>query len=262
MTFVTNIKDGSETFIEGPESFRPDVIVSWPKNCDYPLWRAFIATNRSLLGKVIISFTETNMGHDYREFVKKSLFKYSVNFIDAPLPRGDEDWRNLSVNRALLHSYNSEWIWFTEQDFLIINESLFWDEIYLKVAMGFDVIGIAEQGRLHPACIFVKRDILNKTKKNFGIVPGVSDHFSLFQKDIENAGVKRAYLADEEGLGYKHLNGFSHNWRLASEGLEPNYKIDDFMTYLKACLGMKDLIPINDEFERVAKDVLSKFDAN
>ena len=82
---------------------KPDVIVVWPRNCDYPLWRKFIHENRSRFGKVIIVFMETNQGDDYRAFIKSTLSPNLYAIYDSPTPQGYEDWRNVAVCEGLKH---------------------------------------------------------------------------------------------------------------------------------------------------------------
>lgn len=211
-----------------------DTIVAWPKNCDYPLWRDFVRKERKRMNEVIVSFTETNTGEDYRDFVRQAMFPDYVHFVEATQPGDGEDWRNLAIHDALLHSYNAPWLWFTEQDFY--PQCGFWQKVEELEAQGNDVIAVYQQKRMHPCCIFIKREALEKTRKNFGIVPDISDHFSIIQKDLENAGVKIAKIPEDT---YFHYNGLSHNWRLLSEGLLPNYEMDKFMEYLDKCLKVK-----------------------
>lgn len=252
----------SEKFIDSDEldyfnreQFKPDVIVTWPQNCDYPVWRYFIRTHRKRFNKVIISFMNPHdENFDYREFVKGAMAEDNVTFLQAPEMSG-EDWRNLSVNDALLHC-ESNWIWFTEMDFFVTSDK-FWDEIHLQLMNGMHLIGIAQGGRLHPACIFAYRNLIERTRKDFGIVEGISDHFSKFQQDIEAMkDIRYVYLADENLYGYKHMNGLSHNWRLVTEGEKPVYRPDDFMDYLRFSLDLKQVIPIHPEFEDIAKQAL------
>lgn len=240
----------------------PDIIVTWPKNCDYPLWRQFLRNERHRFNEIIVAFMEPNTGRDYSSFIRQSVHQDYVHFLDAKIPRGAEDWRNLAVNSALLHSYNADWIWFTEQDFY--PRDGFWDEVERLEIEGCDVIAAYQGNRLHPCCIFIKRSTLNKTHKDFGIVPDKSDHFSLIQKDLEDAKVKIGEINPEL---YFHYNGLSHNYRLATEGMEPNYqfvsgsyvlyKPDEFIDWLKQCLAVK--VPLDTEFTEVANAVISKF---
>lgn len=239
-----------------PPTFRPDVIVAWPRNCDYPLWRYFIRTNRPRFNEVIVVFTETYQGDDYRDFVREAMRDDYVHFVDGPLPGPNEDWRNLAVNAGLNHSYNANWIWFTEQDFVVYGDT-FWNEIYHKADVGFELIAIAQEGRIHPASIFITRSALNKTRKDFGIVDGKGDHFYRFQKDVEKHVSRRCLLVDEKAYEYKHYNGLSHNWTLINRGEKPNYKPEEFYHWLKICLELPADFPMDVRFIKVANKAIS-----
>lgn len=231
---------------------KPDIIVTWPKNCDYPVWRQFIHDERSRFNEVIIAFMEPNQGHNYSEFIKQSMVQDYVHFLDAPIPKGAEDWRNLAVNASLFHSYNAEWICFTEQDFY--PRDGFWDEVERLENDGCEVIAAYQGDRMHPCCIFIKRTALDKTRKNFGIVPDVTDHFYLIQKDLEDAGVKVGKIDPKT---YHHYNGLSHNWRLVSDGMDPNYEIDDLIDLLKQSVAVT--VPKDPFFDEIANAVIIKY---
>src|SRR5690348_16350414 len=112
---------------------KPDIILAWPRNCDYPLWRQFIRENRPLFNEIIIVFTDTFDQHDYSEFVRRAMFQDHVLFLDNPAIQSGEDWRNVAIHHALLHSYNAQWVWFTEQDFFC--KKGFWDMVETEVSM-------------------------------------------------------------------------------------------------------------------------------
>ena len=235
--------------IFNPPPFRPDIIVTWPRNNDYPVWREFIRDNRHRFNEIIIVFMNPNQGPDYSEFIREAMQTDYIHFVDSPPIRGGEDWRNVAVNAALLHSYNAPWVWFTEQDFYILDDK-FWFEVYTK-CQTYDVIGITQGARLHPACMFMRREALDNTKKNFGIVEGQSDHFGQIQKDIESQKMRRCYFSDPTGIGYKHFNGLSQNWTLLANGGEPNYEPEDFYKYLEACLNAS--VPLDPRWVEIAQ---------
>ena len=217
-----------------------DVIVTWPINCDYPLWRQFIRDNRHRFNEIIIAFHNTNLNIDFRLFIASSMFPDYVHFLDARTPKPDEDWRSVAINQSLIHSYNSEWIWFTEQDF-IIDDPGFWDEVS-ENSKKYDIMAVFQADRMHPCCIFIKRQLLQKTSRNFGIIPNVADHFSIIQREIEALQVPIYHLEK----GYKHLNGLSHNISLLEQGQAPNYHLDDLKIWFEACKKVK--VPIDERF--------------
>lgn len=229
---------------------KPDIIVSWPRNCDYPLWREYIRNNRRFFNEIIIAFTETHQGYDYRKFIRDAMFLDHVNFIDPrPLAAG-EDWRNVAINSALLHSYNAEWVWFTEQDFIVLNNEIFWGILEIG-EQTCDIIATYQGDRMHPCNIMVKRTLLNKTSRNFSIIPNKSDHFSIFQKEIEALQCP-IYKHD---MGYYHFNGLSHNMTLLERGEAPNYQIDKFKEWLQASLSVS--VPLHEHFVTMAKRLIA-----
>ena len=222
---------------------KSDMIVSWPKNNDYPLWREMIRANRHRFGRIFIVFTETNDGVDFSEFVKEAMKHEGCDFIQQPVVR-DRDWRDVAVNEALVHSH-AEWVLFTEQDFFIRDG--FWDEVDQFLGK-VDVIAAYQEDRMHPCCMFMSRDALNRTCKNFGVVPGVSDHFSRIQKDIEEMSMKVVKI---KPMLYHHMNGLSHNFNLLRQGQQPNYEPELFKLYLSRCLQVA--VPLDPEWKRLAE---------
>lgn len=226
---------------------KPDIIVTWPNNCDYPLWRQFIRDNGHRFNKVIIGIMETNQYPRYTDFVIDSMLEDNVLFFNAPLPTPGTDWRNLAVNKAL-QFVTSEWVWFTEQDFEVTQS--FWHDVESK-AKNHDVIGVYQGDRLHPCCLFATVDAINKTNRDFGIVPNVSDHFSLFAQDLKRNGVE---IATIKKATYYHHNGLSSNFTLLSNGLQPNHAPTVFAEYIAKSLRVD--VPISDQYRKIANSLL------
>lgn len=232
-----------------------DVIVTWPDNCDYPLWRKFIRNNRQLFNEVVIVFTKTNQGTDYRNFVRSVMQSEHIHFIDNYILPPGRDWRDYAVNRALMYSYNAEWIWFTEQDFTITNIDRFFRHVGdTQYILGTKVIGVKQGARLHPCCLFIERKKLEKTRKNFGIDPGRLDHFGLIQEDLE-ALRSPIYTLEND---FMHYNGLSHNYRLIEQGEAPNYEPEKFIDYLKQCVEVD--VEKDPRFMDVITRTIAKFD--
>lgn len=219
-----------------PES-TVDLIICWPDNCDYPLWRAFLTVHREYFAKVIVVFTTTNQGDDYREFVRGAMAEDGVTFLESRPIVGDEDWRDVAVNQALDVS-TGMWVWFTEQDFFVLSAA-FWAMVG-RYMLEKDAIGYKDGAtRLHPSCLFVKRYYINQTGRNFGIVPNRLDHFARFYTSLRLSGAKIAELIDKSAgveLWY-HMNGLSHNMTLLKRGEPVTYKPDEFLGYLQLCLA-------------------------
>ena len=228
---------------------KADLIIVWPTNCDYPLFRSFLRTNRDKFARVIISFSEVPHGDDFHMFVTETLKEDACLFAFTPVS-SPGDWRNNAVNFALLMS-DAEWVWFMEQDFFVLHEKFF-DQVDIMSEYN-DVIGIKEDERLHPCCLLMKREIIEKTSKNFGIVPNKLDHFGIIQKELEEMqDIKIDIISSSY---YHHMAGLSHNYTLAHDGKNIGYHPDEFREYMRQCLNIKE-VPLDMRFVRVAKQIV------
>lgn len=209
---------------------KPDVIVCWPRNCDYPLWRKFIRDERYRFARVFVMFTENMQDGpvDYSPWVREQLGNIAECF-DSPPTQG-RDWRDVAVNAALDRS-TAEWVWFTEQDFLIHEPERFWRVVYIRT---FDMaVGWQEHDkRWHPSCMFVRRTAIEKTTRNFGPVP--IDHFWMFGAEIESLF---GWEHLENDIDFEHLQGLSQNHYLVDQGIDAGvFNRPRFREYLTDCL--------------------------
>lgn len=220
---------------------RPDAILTWPTSCDYPLWRAQLARDRDRIGRVLVAFSPGSHRRDYTAFVRDRLADLDVEFADVPYGR---EWRDSAVNEMLARS-DSEWVWFTEQDLLVRIPDRFWmqmrDEFDRRGVCGWREHG--EGDRLHPSCLFARRDLVNRTSRDFAPVPG-GDHFSLFSEQLE--AMRPPFLLDtiwkfgryDEGdAEVVHMAGLSFNHQLVTEGAEVTHHPGQFRAYLRDCLS-------------------------
>lgn len=223
---------------------KPDLICAWPTHVDYPLFREYIQTTRSKLHQIVISFTDMQTAlPNYQSFIEEQLKADKVSFVQ-PLPIiSGKDWRNEAVKKAL-EIATGDWVWFVEQDFFPAEG--FWPEVY-GLAQRTEAFGYYQEDRLHPCCIFVKRELLDKTSKDFSAYPDKGyDHFGKLQHDLElrtNPGVLHQWTG-------KHLNGLSQNIYLLQTGQEPNYNPEEFKEYCKKCLEHK----LPEELAKLFKD--------
>lgn len=192
-----------------------DVIVSWPRCCDYPAWRQFTRDERHRFGEVFVVFTEL-AGTDVSGFVRRNFPE--ATFIDSP-PLEGRDWRDVAVNAALDRSTASH-VWFTEQDFEVTDPGVFWPQLIGSVT------GVIVDDRLlHPACLLVSRDLIEKTSRYFG--PEPVDHFWRFAVDLVGYALPR-YI---EG-GFRHLQGVSESQMLAWQGQPPRFRPEQFSEWV------------------------------
>lgn len=206
---------------------KPDVIVAWPSNCDYPLWRQFIRDERDRFGEVIVAFTEHD-GPEMQPFVESVL--RDVRFLDIRPPCViHPDWRDEAVNRALDAS-TSEWVWFTEQDFFITDPDVFWPQVSEEgVGTGWHE---NSEKRWHPSCLFARRDAVDHTSLVFAPEPAYGDHFARFSAELEDQGPIRELTG-----GFEHLQGLSQNHYLIDSGIvEGRFHEDRLRRYFEDCL--------------------------
>ncbi len=235
----------------------PDIIVSWPRNCDYPLWRQYIRDHRAQFNEIIIVFTETNQGEDYRQFVTDAMLPDHVLTVWEYQRDGRMDWRDQAIKAGLVHSYNAPWILFTEQDFLPNDHDTFWRHIEVEmIETGAKVICAKDQERLHPCFMLFDRRALNQLSLDFGIVPDKLDHFGLIQKQLDVMNESQVWYTTLPNDLYSHMNGLSHNMTLVSQGGYPNYKPTEFTQYLQSCTQVS--VPLDYRFLQVVREYFGR----
>lgn len=194
-----------------------DLIVCWPVDCDYPLFRRFLRDNDWRFSQILVAFT-SHHGPDISDWIRGQIDAETFH------PIGGGDWRHVAVNAALDRS-QSEAVWFTEQDFLITDPARFWAQ------MDGPAVGWQEHDdRWHPSSLLVDRDLIERTSRYFG--PDPVDHFYRF-------GTELAALTHIERLdgGFEHLQGVSQNHSLIDRGLDDGvFKRDRFRAYLRDSL--------------------------
>ncbi|HUV42300.1 MAG TPA: hypothetical protein VMY36_00070 [Patescibacteria group bacterium] len=185
---------------------KPDIIVTWPSGLDYPLWRWFIKQYRKLFNEVIVVFYPHG-SLDFSLFLKENFLETTFLISDTHT----EHWREDAVNTAL-NQAKSDWIWFTEQDF-IVKDQYFFDRVF-EAMKKFDVIGTRQGIRLHPCCIFAKKELVLKTNRDFGTGEKDWDHFSKVTKQLEETA-KIGFLEDlglKEGRDWYHMTSLTWNY--------------------------------------------------
>lgn len=193
-----------------------DVIVSWPRSCDYPLWRQFIRDERARFGEVFVVLTEL-AGLDVSGFVRRTFGDATVIESD-----GIGEWRDAAVNTALDRSTASH-VWFTEQDFTVT--PAFWPQFT------GDLAGIHVDDRpFHPACLLASRTLIERTGRYFG--PDPVDHFHAFGTELVALATPRIIEA-----GFRHFQGISESQMLLWLGEQPRFKPDQFREWADANLA-------------------------
>ena len=260
---------------------KPDVILQYCIYNDYPLFRRHLKKYRDRFNKVILFPSRHHGFRDFEEFAREQIKETWVN--PQPIDYGVEDWRQAEVSQCLPH-VESDWIYFMEQDFFCDNWDKFYDDME-KIMETNDFGGWWQYshfkgGFVHPCCNFIKRELFEKTQKDFKAHPEIDgcDHFAMLTRDAEKLGAKIVKLQD---IGYKdwenafHLGGMSYpaqNWgsdRIFGVGnkeaffvynyfsrqvpdqhpeyLKLSYEIED---YMKRNEGMSEVDPLTSRFRK------------
>lgn len=205
---------------------KPDVIVSWPRHMDYPLFRYNLTWMRPYFNEVFIALTQDTLPPDITPWIINSMT--NVRFIKPPKSDGVNDWRNLAVRDVLLNFCKAQWVLFLEQDFLIFNEKVL--EKIFDATNTYDCLYYQEGERIHPAFALITRENIFKSSLDFSAHP-TFDHFYSFFTSLPYT--KRAELKElglQEYVDFKHMAGLSNNYHVFNLG-QPFYKPEEFLAY-------------------------------
>mgnify|MGYP001563284138 FL=1 len=196
---------------------KPDLLITWIKHCDYPIFRLFLKRHRDFFGKVIIYWSEHFRHMYYDAFIQKALVDYGIECQFLPnieYKYGVEDWRNIATNYMLQQS-TSEWVCSVEQDWFVKD----WEKLLTEVVVNSskaDLLGWWQpNGKyVHPAFWFMKREALEKTRKDFAAHDGF-DHFGWITQDhLANGGkiISTQDMGFEDFKDAFHLGGVNQNY--------------------------------------------------
>lgn len=205
---------------------RPDLLITFIKHCDYPIFRRFLRRHRQRFGKVIIYWSEHFRHMYFNRFIEKDLADLNITFLqNIPYKYGYEDWRNIATNYMLKFS-DSEWVCSIEQDFFTKDWEKLLDAV-TEASKTYDFLGYKGRDQqqsyqqylkgdyVHPAFWFIKKSLLDKTEKDFSAKPDQGcDHFGLITRDVVKLGVPIWYSQD---------NGFPEENAFHQGGINVNY---------------------------------------
>lgn len=229
---------------------KPDVIISWPKHMDYPLFRYKLEQWRGYFNNVFIAFTQDTNPVDVSQFVVNNV--KDVTFVKSPVKY--EDWRQNAVRDVIDNFVDNEYVLFFEQDFLI-NGFSFFDRVF---DLHRDYIGYIEGERMHPAFAVVRTEVIHETSKEFSAQPPKYDHFGKFFAEVTN---KHEYMDLKdfdfvEREDFYHMAGLTQNYHVFDEG-QPFYKPDEFLTY--NALSLQLPIEIEPVFKAKMQKIKDKY---
>lgn|SRR3990167_105215 len=246
----------------------PDLLICWIKHADYPIFRATLKKYRNFFGKIIIYWSEHFRDIYFDKFIQKNLESLgNIQFLsNIEYKYGIEDWRNIATNYMLKFT-DSDWICSVEQDWFSENwESLF--DLVQLASNSADLIGWDAQAGdggiyIHPAFWFIKREMLEKTNKDFSARDNL-DHFGWITRDVERLNGNIFGIVKDGGLNCNvepnadsfHLGGVNQNYL---EGLKEGYvfhRPEPFMVYNFECRQLN--IPQDPRFLGLSQDIENK----
>lgn len=208
------------------DKIKPDVLVTWPTGCDYPLFRLNMKLWEPLINDVVVGFYDHGVP-DYSLFIIE-------NFPQGEFTKSAETgpaWRERAVEKELEKSF-AETVIFTEQDFFFKDTRSL--KICLEALQRFDTVGIQQGSRLHPCFILTKRELVEKTSKDFSVRGEHKDHFFQFGKEIREVGsfIDLPGLGLFEGRDWYHLSSLTWNlFRIKDNNPSEMHNLADFMVY-------------------------------
>lgn len=241
---------------------KPDLLITWIKHCDYPVFRMFLKRHRDFFGKVIIYWSEHFRHMYYDEFIQKVLADDGVECQFLPsieYKYGVEDWRNVATNHMLKFS-DSEWVCSIEQDFFVKDWEKLLTDIVVNSASA-DLLGWWQPAGkyIHPGFWFMKREALEKTKKDFSARDGF-DHFGWITQDYLASGGK---IISTQDMGFEdfkdafHLGGVNQNYLQCGTPGYVLHRPDIFGVY--NYWSMWANVPQSDEFLALCREIDKSF---
>lgn len=202
---------------------KPDIIMQYCIFADYPLFREWLKKYRDKFNKVIIYPSRHHGVIDLQEFAEEQIKETWIkgDVIDWTEP--GLDWRQRELEPCLELS-DANWILFLEQDFFCDDWDKLWADVEKEMDNGAEMIGWWNETHfsyVHPCFLLIKRELLDKTNKDFRAHPEIpgADHFAQITHDAQELGAKIIKLQD---LGWKewenafHMGGLTYpyqNWK-------------------------------------------------
>lgn len=230
-----------------------DIIVVAPESVDYVYFRKFLHDIRYNFNEIIYVFTKDSSEFNYSSFITKDLS--FVKFIHVE-NKSNRDWRDIATNAGIECS-NADKILFIEPDFKIDVSDLLNLNVTNSVVSYYD-----NAFRIWPSFLLVKRDLLNKTNRNFSAgcfdqitrldsknfkIPMIKnkiteknilvDHFGKFTSDLLEM-TDDFYFLNESNIKFYHYAGITYNFSLCRmNNLKHLYYPSIFLNYLKESLN-------------------------
>ena len=203
---------------------KPDYILIQPINVDYPGWRYQLSKYRNLFNKVILCLSDQGGQPNITEYIKNSLQKYEVTFIDPKIVRQEpyHDWA-MRAFHAGFKQVKASHVLVGHHDFIIHNEKL----LETVFSSGYELVShidnfdrqITPYGRFENDFLFMNMDIWNNSSKDINVKPGL-DHFGSWSVEVRSMYPEWRVLEDFGLLPKKdwtHLRGLTYNYIVLQE---------------------------------------------
>jgi len=131
-----------------------------------------------------------------------------------------------------LEKSKSETVLFTEQDFFWKGE-YFLDQVF-KSIKDVDIVGVKQGGRLHPCFLLTRKELIEKTSKNFDPQGQDKDHFWLFSNELLKQGtfLDIRDLGLFEGVDWYHFSSLTWNLARIKDGdIREFHELSEFLVY-------------------------------
>lgn len=232
--------------------FRPDLLLQYCVYCDYPIYRAWIKKYRNKFNKIIIYPSRHHGVIDLEEFAKRVIPETWVDH--EVIDYGVQDWRQAETEPLLKH-VESDWIWFSEQDFFTKD----WDKLFKDLestSRDADMMGLWNPTNfpyIHPSCLIIKKELLDATNKDFRAHPEINggDHFCMITQDAKRLQANIVTLQD---MGYTedratHLGGLTYVYQNFKEDFSNHIGVK-YPSMFQLYNSMQRLAPVehNQEF--------------
>lgn len=241
---------------------KKSLIISWITCCDYPLARIWLEKYHTFFDEIIIYWDVQYRHPFYSAFIQQSLSNIpNIQFLDPiPYEFGVGDWRDTATTELIKYA-TGDWIISIEQDWFCKS----WEALFNSMADSMihtDMFGWwnpTNAPYIHPAFWGIKRDLLEKTSKDFSAHPEIngSDHFAMITYDAEKLGASIDKYDGEFSPDSKHfhLGGVNQNYLNGLfEGFE-FHRPDAFFVYNRRSMEVK-ISPMMPLMEKINKKLM------
>lgn len=227
-----------------------DLFIYQPKGIDFPNFRALMQRYGHLFNNKFLYISEHhtyNMFPDIDDWVSKEYVKLGFECIKPELEVNiEQDWFAVAIKSMLNHSKAENFL-IMHQDFLTKDFtrviSLAYDELGFKA----DLVGYERKpNHIQPAFFACKRDIYERSNKNFTAGDGLDHCEKLSENILHNGGTIKAleHLGLDNKREYYHVTGVTQTYTYGLEGKSPLRERD--YVYFYHCL--KQNVPMNESY--------------